>query len=166
MENGIKQKTLLDKNKIVKAVLLHLSCIPYDLQISKLDAYDFDKEAPSLIYSYLKNRKQTVLQASVFRALPFNIFLNDLYLFITKCRFLPTQMIILYQRTPLNSQENTCAGEYFLIKLPFLFLIKPQACNFIKKESIAQVFSCELCEISKNTFFTDTSGQLLLQTTN
>ena len=27
------------------------------------------------------------------------------------------------------------------------------ACNFIKKESLAQVFSCEFCEISKNTFF-------------
>ena len=25
-------------------------------------------------------------------------------------------------------------------------------CNFIKKESLAQVFSCEFCEISKNTF--------------
>ena len=27
-------------------------------------------------------------------------------------------------------------------------------CNFIKKEALAQVFSCEFCEISKNTFFT------------
>ena len=26
------------------------------------------------------------------------------------------------------------------------------ACNFIKKESLAQVFSCKFCEISKNTF--------------
>ena len=26
------------------------------------------------------------------------------------------------------------------------------ACNFIKKETLAQVFSCEICEISKNTF--------------
>ena len=26
-------------------------------------------------------------------------------------------------------------------------------CNFIKKETLAQVFSCEFCEISKNTFF-------------
>ena len=25
--------------------------------------------------------------------------------------------------------------------------------NFIKKETLAQVFSCEFCEISKNTFF-------------
>ena len=36
-----------------------------------------------------------------------------------------------------NSQENTYA----------------RVCNFIKKETLAQVFSCEFCEISKNTFF-------------
>ena len=29
----------------------------------------------------------------------------------------------------------------------------PGACNFIKKETLAQVFSCEFCVISKNTFF-------------
>ena len=29
----------------------------------------------------------------------------------------------------------------------------PEACNFVKKESLAQVFSCDFCEISKNTFF-------------
>ena len=27
------------------------------------------------------------------------------------------------------------------------------ACNFIKKEALAQVFSCEFCEISKDAFF-------------
>ena len=27
-----------------------------------------------------------------------------------------------------------------------------QACNFIKKETLAQLLSCEFCEISKNTF--------------
>ena len=27
--------------------------------------------------------------------------------------------------------------------------------NFIKKETLALVFSCEFCEISKNTFFTE-----------
>ena len=37
----------------------------------------------------------------------------------------------------------------FLYDLPKL----PQACNFIKKETLAQVFSCEFFEISKNTFF-------------
>ena len=29
-----------------------------------------------------------------------------------------------------------------------------QACNFIKKEALAQVFSREFCEISENTFLT------------
>ena len=29
------------------------------------------------------------------------------------------------------------------------------ACNFIKKETLAQVFSCEFCEISKSIFFTE-----------
>ena len=37
-----------------------------------------------------------------------------------------------------NSQQNTCA--------------RPEASNFIKKETLAQVFSCEFCKISKNTF--------------
>ena len=43
-----------------------------------------------------------------------------------------------------NSQENNCARVSFSIKL---------ACNFIKKETLAQVFSCEFCKIFKNTFF-------------
>ena len=40
-----------------------------------------------------------------------------------------------------NSPENTCA--------------RSQACNFIKEEVLAQVFYCEFCNISKNTFFTE-----------
>ena len=32
---------------------------------------------------------------------------------------------------------------------------EPQAYNFIKKETLAQVFSCEFRENSKNTFFTE-----------
>ena len=32
---------------------------------------------------------------------------------------------------------------------------RPEACNFIKEETLTQVFSCEFCEIFKNTFFTE-----------
>ena len=39
-----------------------------------------------------------------------------------------------------NSQKNNCAGVSFLIKL----------------QALAQVFFCEFCEISKNTFFNRT----------
>ena len=28
-----------------------------------------------------------------------------------------------------------------------------EACNFIKEETLAQVFSCEFCKIYKNTFY-------------
>ena len=48
-----------------------------------------------------------------------------------------------------NSQESTCARVSFLIKL------QAETCSFIKKETLAQVFSCEFYEISKNTFFTE-----------
>ena len=30
---------------------------------------------------------------------------------------------------------------------------RSEACSFIKKETLAQVFSCEFCEMSKSTFF-------------
>ena len=30
-----------------------------------------------------------------------------------------------------------------------------KACNFIKKEALAQVLCCEFCEISKNSFSTE-----------
>ena len=33
--------------------------------------------------------------------------------------------------------------------------LRPEAYNFVKKETLAQVFSCEFCEISKNTYFTE-----------
>ena len=40
--------------------------------------------------------------------------------------------------------------------------IRPEACNFNKKETLVQVFSCEFYEISKNTFFTEHLWWLLL----
>ena len=54
-----------------------------------------------------------------------------------------------------NTQENTCAS--FLIKLQGWNLQQAEACIFISKETLAQVFSCEICEISKNAFFKKTS---------
>ena len=43
----------------------------------------------------------------------------------------------VFLEVSLNSQENTCAKVSFL---------QHYACNFIKIESLAQVFSCEFCE--------------------
>ena len=33
--------------------------------------------------------------------------------------------------------------------------LEAEACNFIKKETLAQLYSCEFCEIFQNTFFTE-----------
>ena len=52
----------------------------------------------------------------------------------------------VFLETSQNSQENTCVKVSFLIKL------QAETCNFSKKETLAQVFPCEFCEISKKTF--------------
>ena len=44
-----------------------------------------------------------------------------------------------------NLQGNTCDRDSFLKKL------QAEACNFIKKETLAQMFSYQFCEIFKNT---------------
>ena len=51
----------------------------------------------------------------------------------------------VFLKISINSQENTCARVSFL---------KLLACNFIKKETLAQVSSCEFIEIFKNSVFT------------
>ena len=46
-------------------------------------------------------------------------------------------------------------GRHKCHSLFFNKVYRPQACNFIKEETLAQVLSCEFSEISKNTFFTE-----------
>ena len=50
------------------------------------------------------------------------------------------------------SQENTCARVSFLIKFQL------EACNFIEKENLVQVFSCEVYEILRAPFLQNTFG--------
>ena len=45
--------------------------------------------------------------------------------------------------------KHLCQGPFFS---------RSEAGNFIKKEIVAQVFSCKFCEISKNTFSTEYLG--------
>ena len=52
--------------------------------------------------------------------------------------------------------ENTCTRASFLIKLQASVL------QLIKKETLAQMFSCEFFEIFKNTLLQNASGGLLL----
>ena len=57
----------------------------------------------------------------------------------------------------LSSQESLCVRVSFLVKLKV-----SSAYNFIKKESLVLVFSCEFCKILKSTFFIEHLRWLLL----
>ena len=46
-------------------------------------------------------------------------------------------------------------GKHLCLRLFFNKAVGLSTCNFIEKETLIQVLSCEFCEISKNTFFTE-----------
>ena len=71
----------------------------------------------------------------------FNIFILLLQLSISLCSQISLPMIW----TSIEAVVWRCS-----VKKVFLEI---SACNFIKKESLAQVFSCGFCEISGETFF-------------
>ena len=70
-------------------------CLPHDFTIDKLSAYGLSDTACSFLYNYLSDRKQMVkleqhhsswlntikgvLQASIFRPLLFDIFINEMF---------------------------------------------------------------------------------------
>ena len=57
-----------------------------------------------------------------------------------------------------NSQEKTCARDTFLNKIAGL-----RPATSLKKESLAQMFSCEFSKFLRTTFLQNTSGRLLLE---
>ena len=57
---------------------------------------------------------------------------------------------IIFWKNSQNSQDDICVRVSFLIMLQSC-----EACNFIKKETSTQVFSCKVFKIFKYTIFTE-----------
>ena len=66
----------------------------------------------------------------------------------------PADVPLNENKTDYRSSHRRCSVKKGVLR-NFAKFIRKHLCqrlNFIKRESLAQVFSCEFCEISKNTF--------------
>ena len=94
------------------------------------------------------------MQVSV-AGLPFsNIFINGRFLFHDFC--IRSSRPEKFCKKGVLRNFTKFTGKLLCQSL-FLLKLQAQACNFNKKETLAQVFSCGFCEISKNTILHRTS---------
>ena len=95
-----------------------------------------------------------------------NLDILVLHIIGTKCTRSSSCFVFIYIiKRNIRSSHRRCSvgkgllrifakitGKHLCQSLLFLFFFA-SACNFIKKESLVQVFSCKFCKISKSTFF-------------
>ena len=107
-------------------------CLLHNLHVAKFEAYGIDKTVLNLIHNYLSNRKQHTKinflysdwydlgepQGSILGLL-FNLFINDLVLFIERtniCNFVDDITIYSSQNDPKTTLEDPMYGMVTLLR--------------------------------------------------
>ena len=138
----------------LRVCLWHL-CKKYKFQITKIRS--------SLRKVFFSKRRSANMQ-QIYRRAPmqkcyFNNFWNSTLvhgcspvklLYICRTTFAYGEIFIKNKVTNHKRNRIICLSwrRYFTNNSK-----KPQACNFILKKTLAQMFSCDFCEIFKNTYF-------------
>ena len=99
-----------------------------------------------------------------------SLMLGNPFLVPSLCKLNHISVCFIQISTKSKSSHQRCSAKKGVLKNFTKFTGKHlrQSLFFNKvagAETLAQVFSCEFCEISKNTFFKNTSGRLLLEIT-
>ena len=83
-------------------------------------------------------------------SLKYCVVTDSFPLLIVNSRY--TRVKLMLQKQP---PEVFCKKRCSCAKISFLIKLQASVCIFIKKETLAQVFSCAFWEIFKNTCFTE-----------
>ena len=75
------------------------------------------------------------------------------WIWIINCKYLHTNITSSHPEVFCAKDVLKKFTENHYCQSLFLINCRPQACNSIKKETLAQVFSYEFCKIFKKTFF-------------
>ena len=108
-------------------------------------------ESKIIEYGIILLHKYKVEQTEVISGLLFTFFLKNTSFMVTICRIYRSSPPEVFCKKGILRNYSKFTLKHLCQSL-FFNKVAGLACNFIKKETLAQVFSCEFCEISKNIF--------------